>query len=378
MADTATPKSRGWVGWAQVGLLVIALAAGVYFARSPSVAPIGADTIRSAEAPSVRVLHPTVGSHSLTVALTGEVHARAPVALRPLASGRLVEVSSALRAGGTFSAGETLFVVDPEDAELRLERAQSMLAAARGRLRHHKDRGALDAEAYRQRHPGAEVPASVERLGRIERFEGRVQAAIADVKLAELRLSETRFSLPFAGTVIAAPVSVGDAVSRATSVGSVFQTSRLETRAPIPLDDLAYLGDPRGMPAAVLARGQRLEAVVSQVSPVLAPRTRLSLLLLDFTGEDDLPPPQTFVRVALDGPAFDNAYLLPPDAHRAGDSVWVVDDGKLARETPRTLGRTDTGWIVAAFDARDGVVLGAVPGERAGLAVKAVTEARER
>ena len=76
----------------------------------------------------------------------------------------------------------------------------------------------------------------------------------------------------------------------------------------------------------------------------------------------------------MEGPAFENAYLLPSEAHRAGDSVWVVDDGELVRETPRTLGQTETGWIVAEFDARDGVVLGAVPGERAGLAVKAVAE----
>jgi RND family efflux transporter MFP subunit len=377
MADTAERTSRGWIGWAQVGLLVIALAAGIYFARSPSVAPIGEESIRSTEAPSVRVLHPVVGSHSLTVALTGEVHARAPVALRPLASGRVVEVSPALRAGGTFSAGETLLVVDPEDAELRLERAQGMLDAARGRLRRHQDQGALDAQQYRERHPGAEVPASVARLGRIERFEGRVRAAIADVKLAKLRLSETRFSLPFDGTVIAAPVSVGELVSRANGVGTVFRTGHLEVRAPIEVADLAYLGDPRGRQAAVLAGGQRFEAVVSQVSSVLAPRTRLSLLLLDFA-DANAPPPGTFVRVTLDGPAFDDAYLLPPEAHRADDSVWVVDDGKLLRETPSTLGRTDAGWIVAAFDARDGLVLGAVPGERAGLAVKAVDNGGRR
>ena len=377
MADTGERESRGWVGWAQVGLLVVALAVGIYFAQAPSVAPIGKDAIRSAEVPSVRVLRPEVGSHSLTVALTGEVHARTPVALRPLAAGRVIQVSPALRAGGTFGAGDTLLVVDPEDAELRLERAQAMLAAARGRLRHHKDQAAVDAEQYRQRNPGAEVPASVARLGRIERFEGRVRAAVADVELAELRLSETRLSLPFDGTVIAAPVSVGEFVSRENNVGTVFRSDRLETRAPIPVADLAYLGDPRGRPAAVFAGAQRFEAVVSQVSSVLAPRTRLSMLLLDFADANG-PTPGTFVRVTLDGPAFDDAYLLPPEAHRADDSVWVVDDGKLSRATPSTLGRTDAGWIVAAFDARDGVVLGAVPGERAGMAVKAVAEGAER
>lgn len=383
MSDTAERESRGWVGWAQVGLLVLAVAAGIYFARAPSVEPLGEAAIRNAEAPSVRVLRPVVGSHSLTVTLTGEVHARAPVALRPSAAGRVVEVSPALRAGGTFRAGETLLVVDPEDAEFRLDRARGLLAAARGRLQRQKNLGAMETAEYLRRHPGAEVPAAVARLGQIERFEGRVQAAIADVKLAELRLSETRYSLPFDGTVIAAPVSVGDVVSPANGVGTVFRTGVLEARAPIPVADLAYLGDPRGQPAAVLSRGQSFEAVVSQVSSVVAPRTRLSMLLLDFadanaSSSPPPPPPGTFVRVSLKGPAFDDAYLLPPEAHRAGDSVWVVVDGQLSRETPATLGRTDAGWIVQAFDVRDGVVLGAVPGERAGLAVTAVVEDRVR
>lgn len=150
------------------------------------------------------------------------------------------------------------------------------------------------------------------------------------------------------------------------SIASETRARRFRQRLP------AWAGS-----AAVIARGQRFEAVVSQVSSVLAPRTRLSMLLLDFA-DANAPPPGTFVRVTLDGPAFDNAYLLPPEAHRADDSVWVVDDGKLVREMPRTLGRTDIGWIVAAFDAREGVVLGAVPGERAGLAVKAVAEGGER
>ena len=74
----------------------------------------------------------------------------------------------------------------------------------------------------------------------------------------------------------------------------------------------------------------------------------------------------------LRGPSFDNAFLLPDSAHRAGDSVWLVDDGELRRATPSTLGRTDAGWIVAAFDIDDGIVVGAVPGEHAGLRVTAI------
>lgn len=368
MEDT----SRGWIGWAQIGLLVFMVAVGIYFARAPSVAALDGEAISNASPPSVRVHRPMAGSHSLTIQLTGEVSARETVSLRPLASGRVTEVSPSLRAGETFRAGETLFVIDAERTELRLEKARGALDAARGRLRHHTEQGALDAAQYRRENPGAEVPASIARLGRIDRFEGRVRAALAQVKLAELDLEETKFSLPFNGTVIAAPISVGDVVSPAADVGRVFQSGSLEVRASIQVDELEYLGDPRGRTAVVTAHGQRYEAVVAQVSSVLAPRTRLSMLLLDFTNTDTLPTPGSFARISVEGPTFENAFLLPIEAHRVGESVWLVNDGTLLAETPRTLGRTDSGWIVEEFDIKDGVVLGAVPEERSGLPVTAI------
>ena len=385
MAESTGETARDWVGWLQIGVLVAAVIVGVYFARSPSLPPLDEQTLRSPVAPAVRVSEPSPGDHSLTVSLTGEVNARYPVALLPRAAGEVVAVSPSLRPGGTFSAGETLVTIDSADAEIWLQRMEAVLAAERGRLRWQRDRGALDAEEYGRRNPGGTVPAAVQRLGKIERFEAQVRAAEADVKMAERQLEVTRLSAPFDGKVIDAAVSVGQVVGAggamggaADSLATVFD-GRLEVRAPISVADLAYLGDPRGRVATVVTAEGVFDASVTQVSAVLAPQTRLSTLVLDFAETDGpLPMPGAFAAVSVRGPAYDGAYLLPDEAHRAGDSVWLVDDGRLRRQTPRTLGRTDEGWIVTAFDVRDGVVLGAVPGERDGLAVTAVTVGDER
>ena len=390
MVESTGEASRGWIGWLQVGVLAAAVIVGVYFARSPSLPPLDEQTLRSPAAPAVRVSAPSPGAHSLTVSLTGEVNARHPVALLPRAAGEVVAVSPSLRPGGTFRAGQTLVTIDSADAEIWLQRMEAVLAAERGRLRWHRDRGALDAQEYRERNPGATVPAAVRRLGKIERSEAQVRAAEADVKMAERQLEVTRLSVPFAGRVIDASVSVGQVVGgggamgggamggAADSLATVFD-GRLEVRAPISVADLAYLGDPRGLKATVVTAEGVFAASVTQVSAVLAPQTRLSTLVLDFAGtEGPLPMPGAFAAVSVRGPAYDGAYLLPDEAHRAGDSVWLVDDGRLRRQTPRTLGRTADGWIVEAFDVRDGVVLGAVPGERDGLAVTAIAGDEER
>ena len=383
MAES-TEESRGWTGWAQMGVLAAAVILGIYFARAPSLPPLEERTLRSDVAPAVRVSKPSPGAHSLTVSLTGEVNARNPVTLMPRAAGEVIAVSPSLRPGGTFSAGETLVTIDPEDAEVWLERTRAMLAAERGRLRWQRDRGARDAQEYRRRNPGVEVPAAVQRLGQIERFEAQVRAAETDVTMAERQLEQTRVSVPFDGRVIDAVVSVGQvlaaggAMDAGGSLGTVFD-GRLEVRAPISVADLAYLGDARGREATVVTAEGVFAASVTQVAAVLAPQTRLSTLVLDFAEADrPLPMPGAFAAVSVRGLAYDDAYLLPDEAHRAGDSVWLVENGRLRRQTPQTLGRTSEGWIVAAFDVRDGVVLGAVPGEREGLAVTAVAGGDER
>ena len=51
----------------------------------------------------------------------------------------------------------------------------------------------------------------------------------------------------------------------------------------------------------------------------------------------------------------------------------MIADGKLRSVKARTFGRTTDGWIVAAFDPEDGVVLGAVPGAQEGQDVLIAT-----
>lgn len=365
-------EARSWLGWLQVGVVVLVVLVGIYFARAPQVPEYDDTPVRGAERPTVTVVQPTAGSRSLTVSLTGGVDARKRVRVQPGSSGHVLEVSQSLRSGGTFRAGETLLRIDPTEFELRLDRARANLHAAQGRLRKQRDKGAYDSAQFRRANPGQDVPPSVARLGPIQRFEGRVRALEADVQLAEARLADTRVSMPFDGTVIIASVAAGERVGPGP-VATVFRTGDVEVRAPIATGDLAYLNDPRGRIATVWAGGRRFDAVVAHQSPVLAPKTRLAALFLDFAeGANDLPMPGTFALVTIRGPAFDNAFLLPDAAHRTDDSVWIVQDSKLERVVPRTLGRTDEGWVVAAFDVGEGVVVGAVPDEQPGLAVAPV------
>ena len=80
--------------------------------------------------------------------------------------------------------------------------------------------------------------------------------------------------------------------------------------------------------------------------------------------------PGTFVHVTISGPVRDNVYVLPEAAQQERNTVWIVKDGVLSEFAPQTLGHISDGWILEAFDAADGVVVGTVPGAREGLEVQ--------
>ena len=109
---------------------------------------------------------------------------------------------------------------------------------------------------------------------------------------------------------------------------------------------------------------------------MVAPGTRLATVFLKFAANARTrspPVPGAFVVVAIDGPTYQDVYVLPESVLQERGSVWVVKGGALRSFEPESLGRTSEGWVVRSFDAGAGVVSGTVPGARVGLPV-AVTD----
>ena len=102
---------------------------------------------------------------------------------------------------------------------------------------------------------------------------------------------------------------------------------------------------------------------------MVAPRTRLASVFLKFAEDadpDSLPAPGTFVEVAIEGPVYEDVYVLPESVVQERESVWVVRGGLLSAFAPTSVGRTEDGLVVQAFDAGEGVVVGPLPGSPGG------------
>ncbi len=362
--DTNPPASPGWRGHLQWVLILGAIVIALYFARAPDRVDRGAASDIAAESarPTVTVIHPAPTDQALTVELTATVGLEETVNVASEVAGRVVWVSPNFANGGSLSGDETFIRVDPAEFELQVEAAEMAVREADAQVSAERARADQDGGAFA-----------------LAEAEARLMKARADLKLAELHLERTNISLPYASRVINADVGVGELVGpadlvggAASRLGAVYRLGALQVDAPIEQQDLQYLDPVIGRAARVVGETGSWQARVVRVSSVIAPRTRLASVFLKFAQDeprDSLPAPGTFVEIDVEGPAYEDVYVLPESVLQERDSVWVVRNGLLSAFTPTTLGRTATGWIVQAFDAGEGVVVGALPAARDGLEV---------
>jgi len=378
-----TPRKLTFRGILQLALVLGFIVAAVLFSRAPDERDVAsapgrpgaaqaqaAGAAGEARGPLVRVVLPAAATSTLTVSATGSIAVRGYVALTPQVGGQVTEVSPKLREGGEFASGETLLQIDRRDFELALDAANADVAAARSSLLLSQAEGNAAVDNYRILHPNDSVPPLVAKVPQIEQAKAQLAAATARADTARLDLSRTTFSLPFNGYVTETSAQVGQVLTRGQAFGQAFSREAVEVAVPLAPRDVATLAPLPGRNARIIVGGQAFDATVERLAPELDPRTRFSRVFLTL---DEPLPPGTFVDVQIDGPALPNTLKLPTAAEQVGRFFWVVRDGALETATPEIIGRTADGIVTRAFDTGSGIVTGAVPGGRAGLAVQTST-----
>ena len=382
--ETTEPQGRSgrpkWMGYAQLVLMLAAIAVALYFAQAPSqvdrqaISDLTADQAK----PTVAVIKPTPTEQALTVDVTGGVTLRGKARITSEVAGRVAWISPTFRNGGSVTANEPFIRIDPTEYELEVEAAETAVREAEARVGAAHARAEEKERAFVRDNPGAEVPERVRGAHRIAKAEAALASAQAALKLAALQLERTNISLPYDGRVIKTDLEVGafvgppHIVGRDAGLGAVYRTDALQVRAPIQQDDLASLAPVIGRSATVRTSSATYAATVARTSAIIAPKTRLATLFLSFSeGEaDSLPLPGTFAEISIAGPVHDNVFVLPEGAVQDQGSVWIVEGGALKAVQPRTLGYADGGLVVEAFDVGDGIVVGTLPAAREELAVE--------
>ncbi|MFT5695314.1 MAG: RND family efflux transporter MFP subunit, partial [Myxococcota bacterium] len=207
-------------------LLLSGIGAFVVVATAPSIESVEADRHLTA----VRIRDPKPQDVRLRVRSQGTVAPRTESALVPEVSGRVVWVSPALVSGGFFNEGDPLLRIEPRSFEMSVARAKSTVTRARGEVVFARD------ELKRQEGLSAQNVASPAQLSAARRNDEVAKANLTDAKVgleqADWDLERATLLAPYDGRVREESVDVGQVVSPAGAVATLYATDYAEIRLP--------------------------------------------------------------------------------------------------------------------------------------------------
>ncbi|MEE2735491.1 MAG: efflux RND transporter periplasmic adaptor subunit [Pseudomonadota bacterium] len=358
-----------FAGAIQISLIVLVLVVTFIVTRAPSEQTVSsgvrAEDI-SEEKRSVFVTKPDISNHTPLIMASGSMQVQSYVTMSSEVSGRVIQLSEALRAGGRFSAGEVLLKIDPADFELRLEQAIADVASAEATLKLRIAESNAARENYALLHRGKPVPELVAKEPQKSQAMAQLDSAIAREKIAALALSRTEFSLPFAGYVTETSASLGQLLAPGQIFGRAFADSSVEAKVTITAEELAIISPLKGRSAKLFADDRDYKASVDRASAELDSKTRFAQIFLKV--EENIPP-GTFISVEIEGAPQKNTMSLPLSARKENDSVWIVSNGFLQKVKLDVLSARSDTIIVKAFNYQEGIVQSNVPWARNGLAV---------
>ena len=306
-----------------------------------------AKPIRLPPVPIVDVLHIQPGNHRVWIETQGLVKPKTQIQLVSQVTGRVEAIADQFSAGGFFAANEVLVMVEESDYRIAVSQASAQLANAKQLLATEKGRARQAKREWRDL-GNSEANDLFLRKPQLASAKANLLAAEAGLEKAELDLSRTRVSAPFAGRVLSKRVDVGQFVSQGTPIAEIYSSGIAEVRLPLTAQQRQNVSVSGSQPSPVklIARYgnndyewdavlERLEGAIDSSSRqyyVVASLPQAFADHIDETGVLQKPGLAVgqFVTAQIAGNYIENSFLIPRSSLRQQQKIWVLENNRLA------------------------------------------------
>lgn len=307
---------------------------------------------REVQPPLVRVVPARLETMRLIVRAEGTVAPRTESQLVAEVSGRVVEVSPSLAAGGFFEAGEVLLKIERREYELAITRAQAAIEQAKLRLTTERETATIARQEWDELGKGEPSPLLF-REPQIAEVQASLAAAEAGLRQAQYDLERTVILAPFAGRVRSKQVDVGQFVQRGMAVATLYSVDVAEVKLPIPNAELEFCTLPLAyrdstttgdgptvrLTARFAGRNHVWKGRIVRTEGEIDARTRMVNAIAQVDdpyarGSSTGRPPLAvgmFVQAEIDGNVVRNVAELPRTALRTDNMVYVIDSADRLR-----------------------------------------------
>lgn len=328
-------------------LLVSAVITFFIFMTAPEAQREGAS---KETAMLVDVVQVHKGNYNPTVVATGTVQAAKDIILSTQVGGEVIEISDNFIPGSFVKKGEVLLQINPADYRNTLQLRKSDLQLAQADLSVEMGRQDVAQKDYEL--IGDELSDEnqdlVLRKPQLESARANVAAAEAAVRQARLNLQRTTIRAPFDAHIISRNANVGSQLAPGTELGRLVGMDEYWVVANVPVAKVNWLtfaenennsgSEVKIMNETSWPDGQYREGKLFRLVGALDAQTRFARVLVSVSdplaqksGMDSVPPLMigTFVETHIQAREIQDVIRLNRDHLRQGETVWVMEDGKL-------------------------------------------------
>ncbi len=308
----------------------------------------------------------------------GTVRAKSIVTVTPEVSGKIIKVAPEMVNGGFFEAHQILITIDPRDYELAVQKTAAAVERTKVKLEQETAEADVVRKEWRQMRPGEEPTSPlVFREPQIRQARAELQAALADLDVAKLKLERTEISLPFNGRIITETVEEGQFLAIGKYIAEVYATDKVEIPVPLENAQLAWFDAPLNSPNSdesakdavvdIFAdfAGQRRQwtGTVVRTEARIDNRSRMVYVIVEVNNPfeikgDRIPlTPGMYVNVEIAGNILKNVFTVPGGALHNENKLWVIDNGSLKFvSVDITLRQRENVYVSAGLDDNQVIV----------------------
>jgi RND family efflux transporter MFP subunit len=267
--------------WIVIGIVVLALAAGVWRSLSnkraqQAAASAPATTVTQVELANTDVMKAELRDITQGLEISGTVKAVNYAVIKARVAGELKEVVA--REGDAVKAGDVLARIDPTEYQRRWQQAAETASAAKSQMeiaqRAWDSNKALVDQGFISKAAMDNSVAS---------YQGAVashKAAIAGADVARKALDDATLRAPFAGIVSGRAAQVGERVSIDAKIMELVDLSQLEVEVPLSPSESMDVRAGQVAALQVEDRKDTVAAKVKRISPSAQAGSRSVLIYL--------------------------------------------------------------------------------------------------
>ncbi|MCB2184586.1 MAG: efflux RND transporter periplasmic adaptor subunit [Desulfobulbaceae bacterium] len=341
------------------------------------------------------------GSEKIDIEAFGTVIPARQVDLLAEVEGRILDQNPELVPGGVLDKDSFLVQIDPRDYQLIVRERKAEVIEAETQLELEKGQQNIASREWQLFKGKKDLAGVNERLAlrepHLKNALAKLEAARSRLDAAELDEQRTTVTAPFNALVLEEYVEKGQLISRQTPIARLVETDYFWVQVSVPLSDLSRItfadqNNPQGSAVKVILEAENGAGVIREgrvfkLLGDLEPKGRMARILvsvMDPLNLKNTPASNadhmnrgkillgSYVQVRIEAGTMDEVYVIPREAMRDNDRIWVLKKDKTLdiRQTTIKWRRKDELLVTADIDKGEKVIVSRLQSALPGMALR--------